>query len=334
MSHFSVLSSALRSRWGTLTILSWLVVLVGGLGNSLEPISILTWLHPVACLLLFGQLAPVDASWKRQAFGTTSFWLISALGSTLAFAGVFGYPSLTAGSIAATFGFSVVTWIPVTIIAFTGTAWFLHLYPTMLPHYMVFAVLNTAAASLVSLSTSSFSTFGNGTLDVGFIRSTAALLGLPGINFLISMTAAAVYSAVQARVDKSLQDFSDSSALDRVPLDGTADMENGGHAMQHPLLGTPPAQECQVTRWRAFVPMTILGLTALIGGGLQHGDSFWQKNIERNLMPHIQVSCVLGQDTLIGTEEIDALWRRTSARLTAGATHHNARSMVQLHRLL
>ena len=83
-----------------LLALLWVAI---AFGNSLQPISLFTWLSPLLTLLAYEHLATLKAPLASHA----TLLLVQALGSTFGLLGMLGYPRTTAASFFATLGFGL-----------------------------------------------------------------------------------------------------------------------------------------------------------------------------------------------------------------------------------
>lgn len=185
-----------------------LSAVAGGLGNSLEPVSALAFIH--IFLLVYGfEVAStwLNAKWRLKLFAILSFiWLTQAGGFCLGFSSIFGYPKSTPASVAMSFALGLALWIAIIILAviphycfhirFSGSVTFPLVFPvcyTMVNHAVIGPVLST------------FPSLGNAVVDIAPLRQFAALFGIAGITFMVtSISTSLALSVTQHRSVKNI----------------------------------------------------------------------------------------------------------------------------------
>ena len=146
-------SSQGELKWSGLLWLIFSATAIG-LGNSLEPISALVFVHPFLFVVgfekLFHQISNVGFVFGGYDCDLAITCLIAAFlhgcGMTIGFAGLFGYPSNTFGSVLATFVASLLWWITIVSLTMVPFHFALSKHPSWTYTPLVFAVCHTAAS--------------------------------------------------------------------------------------------------------------------------------------------------------------------------------------------
>lgn len=163
-----------------------LSALAAGFGNSLEPVSILTFVHIYLLLTGFEIVLGDDVIFSWNTAKICGFILITqALGFCLGFVGMMGYPKTTAASVFQAIAFGALVWISYILLALLPSFSYLRKYPTSITSIFVFPVLHTVAyCSVLGNGFSTFAALGNSVLDYAPLRQLSTLLGIYGINFV------------------------------------------------------------------------------------------------------------------------------------------------------
>jgi hypothetical protein len=130
-----------------------------GLGNSLEPVSILAVLHLFFFVAAIDEVVTGPVDWKWW----TSFILLESAGFCLGFSGIFGYPHSTALTVATCFAFGILLWVVITLFVVIPYRAYLAYQPTnSLSIIFIFPILQTmVTCSFVGNIFSTFSVVGN-----------------------------------------------------------------------------------------------------------------------------------------------------------------------------
>lgn len=160
-----------------------------GLGNSLEPVSILVWLHLYFLIAGFHILTTFNSTQKRwwEILIICSLLIcLEACGFCIGYSGIFGYPSTTVATVAYSYGFGLLAWIAFCIFAIVPHIEFHKKYPDNSWLCVVFPICYTMTThTLIGLILSTFPAIANAVLDYEPLRQMASLTGLSGITFTV-----------------------------------------------------------------------------------------------------------------------------------------------------
>ena len=194
----------------------WLTLsaVAGGLGNSLEPVSVLAVLQTT--FLIAGlhiaawndnqkvdqdkkdrngdndeagqELRPqttVVMATRRQALLLLFVVLIQGAGTCLGFATLFAYPTMTALSLFTSFVAGMILWTLFTLLSVLPHLCFAAQYPSSWAVALTYPLTYTVlSVTLVGRLFSTLPAVGNAVLDFGALKQTASLLGIFGVTFL------------------------------------------------------------------------------------------------------------------------------------------------------
>ena len=205
----------------------WLTLsaIAGGLGNSLEPVSVLAILHTTfliaglhiatwndrqaeheqqvdketfadseadAVVAAVGS-APqtvVSKTWRCRKEAPQMLFLVltQAAGFCLGFASIFAYPAPSALSMLTTFVAGLLLWMLFAALSVLPHRCFAARYPTSWAVALTYPLTHTVlSVTVVGRLLSTFPAVGNAVLDVDALKQTASLLGLFGVTFLATL---------------------------------------------------------------------------------------------------------------------------------------------------
>jgi apolipoprotein N-acyltransferase len=252
----------------------------GGLGNSLEPVSILTFVH--ISLLLLGVELIFEDKRLRSPSGIKNLGLVlllEGLGFVLGFNGIFAYPKLTVITVMESVGFGILLWICHTIFAIIPYVLYYNTYPKSFFNLFLFPALFTVSnCSIVGNIFSTFSSPGNSVLDYAPLRAFSFFFGIYGINFLcVFLSTLPVYYLHKT---------------DHIPL-------------------------IQKKKSFFFTGICLILLFTMTGFVVQY-PYFYQ--VHEPVLEHetVPVSCVLADTVEVNTGLYYALWNTTLTRIQAG----------------
>jgi apolipoprotein N-acyltransferase len=176
-----------KYQYGILWIL--LSTLCCGFGNSLEPVTILAWFHPY-CLIL-GLEAFTLTQWSHVLYVIFFITSTQAIGFTIGFSTIFGYPQPTISTLFQTYAVGLLYWLLITLFALLPhhmlqkkfsyyPSWTLFVYPTC---QTVISIV------LFGNIVSTFPSIGNSVLDLTPLAYISSLVGLAGIEFYLLLSA-------------------------------------------------------------------------------------------------------------------------------------------------
>lgn len=273
-------STRRQNQTNYLEIIALLVLsaLCSGLGNSLEPISILAWLH--IFILLWGITLVCDSSKSGQSHIEINCLLqnvfIQSVGTLLGFAGTITYPTTTIWTLLETFGFGLLIWITYSVLAivphylcskrFPGSPYLVFVFPlgyTFVSHTILGHIFSV------------FFTLSNALIDFEPLRQVSSIFGLAGVTFLATLL---VSSAVQCFLQRRYATVTFKIIL--------------------------------------FVYVLVLTLAQF----LAICQSFYQKNVQTQIVPTLDVSCVMSQSAPLDSMTYDQLWSNTRTRISRNDT--------------
>jgi apolipoprotein N-acyltransferase len=159
-----------------------------GLGNSLEPVTILSWLH-LYCLII-GIEGLTLIKWNYTFFVICYVVILHAIGFTIGFSTIFGYPHPTTMTLLQTFAIGLLYWTLIVILAliphyylhrrYSSISWTLFVYPICQTTVSIVIIGNVA---------STFTSIGNSVLDIAPLAQISSLVGLAGIEFYVVLSA-------------------------------------------------------------------------------------------------------------------------------------------------
>lgn len=164
--------------------------LFAGFGNSLEPISVLSWLS--IFLLIQGlQLAFLNIESYQDMSNLILFVLITqSLGFCIGFNSMLGYPSVSTISTLECIGFGMIYWILFSLLAIVPMYLFDKRYPNSVYLSYVFPVCFTMVThSIMGNIFSTISAISNSVLDYYPLRQLPSLFGLASITFFVTLIA-------------------------------------------------------------------------------------------------------------------------------------------------
>lgn len=265
-------------QWGYLLIV--FSSLCGGLGNSLEPVSILTFVHISTLLMgiefIFENIAV--NSWGG-IMNLLLVILIESFSFVLGFNGIFAYPKLTAVTILYSIGFGLLLWIVNAVVAIIPYLVYFQHYPKSFFNLFLFPVLLTVAnCSVIGNIFSTFSSPGNSVLDYAPLRQVAMLFGIYGINFLFIFIATVCVYFFQR--------------TEHIPLRKKKQMG---------------------------VVIVLFGVSLFVVTGFCiQLPYFYQQHIPQITHKTLPVSCIFADTVDMYSTEYDVVWNSTLARIVAG----------------
>ncbi|GAX76103.1 hypothetical protein CEUSTIGMA_g3546.t1 [Chlamydomonas eustigma] len=317
-------------------------------GNTLQPITFLAILQPVASLISLDRLILRPPSWGIQrprmwtATACLVITLVNALGGTVAFAGVLSYPETTATSLAAAFGFGLAVSTAITIFPLLGNHWACSLWPNHSATTLIFPCLNTATYTFLSLFISTFLSPGNAILDWEPLKQMCSIWGLAGAVWLLSSSSMCMYIAVwihhplalgrgqtgltmSASLRASYQIYAQlpTQELSGDPSGPVAKASSGlpsSSSQTHLSAAMPVNQQPLPLLQHWVVSLTLMQwcLAAVIGGLSAQAPLFYQVDITTIIPNTIQASCLIESSAIDSSYEWTLLWDRTEARIKAG----------------
>jgi apolipoprotein N-acyltransferase len=159
-----------------------------GLGNSLEPVSILSWLH-LYCLII-GIEGLNLVKWNYTFFVICYVIVLHAFGFTIGFSTIFGYPHPTTGTLFQTFAIGLLYWTLIVILALIPHYYLHRRYPSISSTLFVYPICQTAVSIvIIGNVASTFTSIGNSVLDIAPLAQISSLFGLAGIEFYLILSA-------------------------------------------------------------------------------------------------------------------------------------------------
>lgn len=340
---------------------AWLMLassfLCTAFGGGMQAISVLAWLQPLALLRFFSLADISQGPWSRQLAIISGAVAVQAIGSTIAFAGMFNDPDFTPAGVLTVSCVAAALWAAF-VWPFIADSVFRDTYRmAWAAQPFVFPVLWTAMWHILG-AVSPIGTIGSPAYSQLALRPlvlSAGLFGLDGIVFAVSWAAAVAHEAL---VYSPPDERASYSPCRQEPKDG--DLEGGqkpprGAAAAAAAVGFRPVApngegkglaEDEVPPGRhalagpggggahAMACGAFVGLLLLYGGlrEVVFSPSFYQRGIAATIRPTVAVSCILSQyDADFGRSggeppEIAAapggaeslLWARTRERVAAG----------------
>lgn len=277
-----------------------------GLGNSLEPNSVMVFAH-LFLLVLGWEVLGIDVVAKRKG-GKLVLWLIlsialvivQACGSCIGFKSIFGFPAQTNLSVLQAWGFGVGIWV-----IFLGLCLVPHLaVQLLLPDLplglasIVFPITYTFTSHYVlgEASVSTFASISNAVLDFAPLRQLASVGGSPLICYVVTQSTTTLAMLVASTARLSSPDVSGDADVKAVRSERTKKLQTF-----------------------ANVQALVVAVLLSIGGFGIRQDAFYQRDISTQILPTVNVSCVLAQG--LGskdTELREAVWSNTAARVANG----------------
>jgi apolipoprotein N-acyltransferase len=258
--------------------------LFGGLGNSLEPVTTLSFLQ--IFLLILGFNAFCQSQWLAQVKNSALLMLYitvsQGLGFCLGFSGIFGYPVTTFGTVMMSFGAGAAVWLITCILALWPHYLFLFRFPDSRIAVLVFPTCYTMVHHVIVGNTfSTFPVYSNSVLDFMPLRQTATLFGISSITFLVVFLAtllATVYKFPNTPVTK---------------------------------LQTELARSLPLVCGCLVVLFTVTGF-------IIQGNAFYQINVTKQIMPSLPVSCIFAQSAEENSLLREQVWNTTRQQLSLG----------------
>ena len=200
-------------------------LVASALGNSLQPIAALAFAQPLLSLLAYDRLILLHSwptwanSLMRHVLSLALLTLSNAIGGTIAFSGVLSFPTTTAMSIAAAFGFAFATSLLVSVFAILGNFLAInHWGKGSSISVCVFPCLYLASYSFMSIFISSFISPGNALMDYEPLRQMCCIWGLSGTVFLMASTVGLGYLHIAAAAPSFLGREEASFSSDQTSL--------------------------------------------------------------------------------------------------------------------
>lgn len=168
----------------------WLILsaVFSGLGNSLEPVTVLSWLH-IYCLIIGIEGLNLN-KWSYTISVIIFLIIIQAIGFCIGFSTIFGYPHSTPGTIFQTFAVGLIYWALVILLALIPHYYLRRRYPRSSYTLFVYPICETAVSIvLIGNVVSTFPSIGNSVLDFAPLVQVSALVGLAGIEFYLVLSA-------------------------------------------------------------------------------------------------------------------------------------------------
>lgn len=262
----------------------WLLVylvlssLGAGFGNSLEPVTILTFISYASVVQYFHHLYRNESclDLRNKAWYWVIFWVFQALGFCLGFSSIFGDGAL---NVFITFCAGLLLWLLILVLVIIPYLQFEFFFPQNRWGVVVFAVLQTTiACSLVGNLLSTFVVPGNAVLDYLPLRQVAFFLGIYGVNFTAILMAIFIPYLMK----------------------------------KAPTIGV---QQC-LTIAQYFAGSLIVAF--VVTGFLIQSQYLYQINGLDLVRPSIQVSCVNAQSIEYQTQDWYTLWNQTQSRILQG----------------
>lgn len=177
--------------------LFWIIVsaVCSGLGNSLEPVTILSFLS--IFLLIIGIEGFELVLWYEILFMIIFITITQSIGFCIGFSTIFGYPHSTPGTIFTTFAVGILYWLFITVFALIPQYFFRRRFHKNSFTFLIYPICETAISIVVLGNVAStFPSIGNSVLDFAPLAQVATLVGLAGVEFYIVLagTFAAYYS--------------------------------------------------------------------------------------------------------------------------------------------
>lgn len=175
----------------------WIIFsgIFGGLGNSLEPVTILAFLQPFS--LIIGIEAFELVRWYEIIIMIIFITITQAIGFCIGFSTIFGYPHSTAGTIFTTFAVGILYWLLMTVFSLIPQYFFRRRFHKNSYTCLIYPICETAISIVVIGNVAStFPSIGNSVLDFAPLAQVATLVGLAGVEFylILSATFAAYYT--------------------------------------------------------------------------------------------------------------------------------------------
>ncbi|GFR43434.1 hypothetical protein Agub_g4515 [Astrephomene gubernaculifera] len=307
----------------TLLILTWAT---SAFGNSLQPISILVWLHPIILLLAYERAVQ---SFQSSILAHASIIIVQALGTTVAMAGALSYPTTTPLSLLATFTLGLFLAAATTFGALLPSFQLLRLTARLLPPsnptspsslpllgrillvlpLYGFPILQTAVTSLTGLLLSHIYDPGVAISDWPALAQLTSLFGLWLLNFLPALTASAAHLLLTSEpLPLEPQPTQSSQLTQPTQTQPTQAQSTTWSRLNRPL-----------RRHITAVPALFVLLTA-IGGGLVYDGSYYQRPVAAAVASEqrLAASCVVNEGARPGSEDYLWIWKVTAERVVAG----------------
>jgi apolipoprotein N-acyltransferase len=171
-----------KYQYGILWIL--LSTLCCGFGNSLEPVTVLAWLHPY-CLII-GLEAFNLSQWSHLLTAIVFITITQAIGFTIGFSTIFGYPQPTTATLFQTYGVGLLYWLLITLLALIPHYYLTRKFPNSSWTLCTYPICETVVSIILFGNiVSTFPSIGNSVLDITPMAHISSLIGLAGIEFYL-----------------------------------------------------------------------------------------------------------------------------------------------------
>ena len=277
------------------------------LGNSLEPNSIMVFAH-MFLLILGWEVLGIDVIAKKKGNRLVLWGILlsialviaQACGSCIGFKSIFGFPAQTYLSVLQALGFGAGLWLIVLGLCLTPHLAIQLLLPSLPPGLaaIVFPVTYTFTSHYVlgEASMSTFASIANAVLDYAPLRQLASVGGSPLICYVVTQSTTVLAMLVASTARLSSPDVSGDAELKSVQSERTKKLQT----------------------FASVGALVIAILLSYAGFGVRQ-DSFYQRDISKQILPTVNVSCILAQG--LGSKDAElreAVWGNTAARVSNG----------------